>query len=112
MLPGAKWLGRLATLAVLGCTAAVGASTSVPASQGWTADPDDQFLLDVRIRQLRLGEGMRAYATPEGTCIIFGDFLSTLDVPMKIDLTAKKAGGWAFKEQNRIAIDLAAQVAT
>ena len=112
MLPGAKWLGRLATLAALGCTAAVGASTSVPASQGWTADPDDQFLLDVRIRQLRLGDGVRAYATPEGTCIIFGDFLNTLDVPMKIDLSAKKAGGWAFKEQNRIAIDLAGQVAT
>ncbi|MEO5611983.1 MAG: carboxypeptidase regulatory-like domain-containing protein [Sphingomicrobium sp.] len=112
MLPGAKWLGRLATLAVLGCTAAVGASTSISPSQGWTADPDDQFLLDVRIRQLRLGEGMRAYATPEGTCIIFGDFLSTLDVPMKMDLSAKKAGGWAFKEQNRIAIDLAALVAT
>ena len=112
MLSGAKWLGRLATLAALGCTAAVGASTSIPASQGWTADPDEQFLLDVRIRQLRLGEGVRAYATPEGTCIIFGDFLSTLDVPMKIDLTAKKAGGWAFREQNRIAIDLAAQVAT
>jgi hypothetical protein len=111
MLSGAKWLGRLATLAALGCTAAVGASTSIPASQGWTADPDEQFLLDVRIRQLRLGEGVRAYATPEGTCIIFGDFLSTLDVPMKIDLTAKKAGGWAFREQNRIAIDLAAQVA-
>jgi hypothetical protein len=112
MLSGAKWLGRLATLAALGCTAAVGASTSIPAASSWTADPDEQFLLDVRIRQLRLGDGVRAYATPEGTCIVFGDFLSTLDVPMKIDLTAKQAGGWAFKEQNRIAIDLAAQVAT
>ncbi|WP_309662344.1 carboxypeptidase regulatory-like domain-containing protein [Sphingomonas sp.] len=112
MLPGAKWLSRLATLAALGCTAAVGASTSIPAASGWTADPDDQFLLEVHIRQLRLGDGVRAYATPEGTCIVFGDFLSTLDVPMKIDLTSKKASGWAFKEQNRIAIDLAAQVAT
>jgi hypothetical protein len=112
MLPGAKWLGRLATLAALGCAAAVGASTSIPASQGWTADPDDQFLLDVRIRQHRLGDGVRAYATPEGTCILFGDFLTTLDVPMKVDLAAKKASGWAFKEQNRIAIDLTSQIAS
>ena len=29
--------------------------------------PDDQFLLDVTIRQLRLGDGVRAYRTPEGT---------------------------------------------
>ena len=93
-------------------TAAVGAPASIPATNGWTADADDQFLLEVHIRQLRLGEGVRAYATPEGTCIVFGDFLTTLDVPMKIDLTSKKASGWAFKEQNRIAIDVAAQVAT
>ena len=48
---------------------------------------------------------MRAYPTPEGTCIVLGDFLTTLDVPMKIDLAAKKASGWAFKEDHRIEID-------
>ena len=57
----------------------------------WIADPEEQFLLDVNIRQLRLGDGVRAYQTPEGTCIVFGDFLTTLDLPMKIDLEAKKA---------------------
>ena len=90
----------------------IGAAPAIPAASSWTADPDDQFLLDVRIRQLRLGDGVRAYATPEGTCIVFGDFINTLDVPMKIDLAAKKASGWAFKEGNRIAIDLAAGSAT
>jgi hypothetical protein len=109
MLPGRKWLCRLATLAALGLTGAVGASASIPAGESWAAHPDDQFLLDVRIRQLRLGEGVRAYATPEGTCIVFGDFLATLDVPMKINLTARQASGWAFKEENRISIDLAAR---
>src|SRR5215211_3677386 len=108
MLRGRKWLCRLATVAALGCTGAVGASSSVPPGDGWTAQSDDQFLLDVRIRQLRLGDGVRAYNTPEGTCILFGDFLTTLDVPMKIDLTAKQASGWAFRESNRISIDLAA----
>ena len=80
-----------------------------PPAASWTADPDDQFLLDVNIRQLRLGDGVRAYTTPEGTCVVFGDFLTALDVPMKIDLAAKKASGWAFKETNRIAIDYAAR---
>ncbi len=112
MLRGRKWLCKLATVAALGCAGAVGASASIPVGDRWAAEPDDQFLLDVRIRQHRLGEGVRAYATPEGTCIVFGDFLATLDVPMKIDLTAKKASGWAFKEANRIAIDMAARVAS
>ena len=115
MFRGRKWLCQLATLAALACTGAVAASASIPASipaaQGWSADPDDQFLLDVRIRQLRLGDGVRAYNTPEGTCILFGDFLNTLDLPMKIDLSAKKASGWAFEEKNRVSIDLAAKVA-
>ena len=35
-----------------------------------------QFLLDVHLRSLRLGDGVRAYQTPEGTCVVFGDFLT------------------------------------
>jgi hypothetical protein len=33
--------------------------------------------------------------------------LTALDVPMRIDLTQKKASGWAFKESNKIVIDYA-----
>ncbi len=90
-------------LALAGAAAAWAAA---PVGPAWTADPEEQFLLDVNIRQLRLGDGVRAYQTPEGTCIVFGDFLTTLDLPMKIDLEAKKASGWAFKEENRIEIDV------
>jgi len=81
------------------------ARAATPIASGWSADPEAQFLLDVRLRSLRLGDGVRAYQTPEGTCINFGDFLTTLDVPMKIDLAAKRATGWAFKEQHKISID-------
>jgi len=106
------WLRNAALLLAL-CAGAVGASTPAlaPEASAWKADPDDQFLLDVNIRQLRLGEGVRAYNTPEGTCVVLGDFLTTLDVPMRIDLGAKKASGWAFKESNRISIDRAAGTA-
>ena len=101
--------GALALIA-LASAGAVGAWASAPiaAPKAWTADPDDQFLLDVNIRQQRLGDGVRAYATPEGTCIVFGDFLTALDVPMKIDLEARTASGWAFKEDHKIVIDRAA----
>jgi hypothetical protein len=95
----------------LAAAGAVAAWAAVPVTPAWTANPDEQFLLDVNIRQLRLGDGVRAYQTPEGTCIVFGDFLTTLDVPMKIDLQARKASGWAFKEENRVEIDQSAGLA-
>jgi len=86
---------------------AAAAWAASPVGPAWTADPDEQFLLDVNIRQLRLGDGVRAYNTPEGTCVVFGDFLTTLDLPMKIDLATKRASGWAFREDNKIDIDQA-----
>jgi hypothetical protein len=99
-----NWLRKGVLLLALSA-AGVGASAPPATTSAWRADPDDQFLLDVNIRQLRLGDGVRAYNTPEGTCVVLGDFLTTLDVPMRIDLTARKASGWAFKENNRISID-------
>ena len=97
MLAGRNWLRKAALLLAV-CAGGVGASAPPPRRGAWVADPDDQFLLDVTIRQLRLGDGVRAYNTPEGTCVVLGDFLTTLDVPVRVDLGAKKASGWAFKE--------------
>jgi hypothetical protein len=101
-------LGKAGAVVATAWLAAVGAVAATPVSDHWAADPDEQFLLDVKIHQYRLGDGVRAYNTPEGACVVFGDFLATLDVPMKIDLTAKKASGWAFKESNKISIDAGA----
>ncbi|WP_324806050.1 carboxypeptidase regulatory-like domain-containing protein [Sphingomonas sp. LY29] len=99
--------GALASMA-LAAAGAVAAWAATPVTPGWTADPETQYLLDVNIRQLRLGDGVRAYQTPEGTCVVLGDFLTTLDVPMKIDLAAKHASGWAFREDHKIDINVAA----
>jgi hypothetical protein len=113
----AAWLRKSALLLAL-AGASAGASAPPPTSAAsstpaaWTANPDDQFLLDVNIHQLRLGDGVRAYNTPEGTCVVLGDFLTALDVPMHINLASKKASGWAFKESNRISIDYAAMTAS
>jgi hypothetical protein len=107
MAGAGKWLGKGGAL-VAAALSAFGAVAATPVGDGWAAHPDDQFLLDVKLHQYRLGDGVRAYNTPEGTCVVFGDFLATLDVPMKIDLTAKTASGWAFKESNRISIDVGA----
>ncbi|WP_395624294.1 collagen binding domain-containing protein [Sphingomonas daechungensis] len=108
MLRGGKILGAFALVGAL----CAGAPAATPFADSWSADPEGQFLLDVNLHRLRLGDGVRAYATPEGTCIVFGDFLAALDVPMKIDLAAKKASGWAFKEEHRISIDIASGAVT
>ncbi len=110
MARGGSLLRKAMTLLALG-VGGVSAVSATPEAGRWTADPDEQFLLDVNLRQTRLSEGIRAYSTPEGTCVLFGDFLTALDVPMKIDLAGKKATGWAFKESHRIAVDLAAGTA-
>jgi hypothetical protein len=106
-----RWIRDAFACAALAAAGAVAAWAAAPVGPGWSADPEEQFLLDVSIRQLRLGDGVRAYHTPEGTCVVFGDFLTTLDLPMKIDLEAKKASGWAFKEDYKIDIDQAAGTA-
>ena len=103
-----NWLGKAAALCAIAGLTTVGAVAATPIADGWAADPEDQFLLDVKLHQYRLGDGVRAYKTPQGTCVVFGDFLTTLDVPMKIDLTAKRASGWAFKEAHAISIDVGA----
>lgn len=102
------WMRGAIASTALAIAGAVAAWAASPVGPGWTADPDEQFILDVNIRQLMLGDGVRAYQTPEGTCVVFGDFLTTLDVPMKLDLQTEKAEGWAFHEDNRISIDKAA----
>ena len=110
MSGGRCWLRKAAMLLALGAggVAASAPQTAASPVPAWAPDPDEQFILDVTIRQLRLGDTVRAYNTPEGSCVVLGDFLTALDVPMRIDLGAKKASGWAFKESNRISIDYGA----
>lgn len=107
---GRLWLRKAAMVLAL-CAGGIAASApapATPAAKPWKPDPDEQFILDVQIHQLRLGDTVRAYNAPEGTCVVLGDFLTALDVPMRIDLSAHKATGWAFKEANKITIDYAA----
>jgi hypothetical protein len=71
-----------------GSLAASAPQRAASTAAAWTPDPDEQFILDVNIRALRLGDTVRAYNTPEGPCVVLGDFLTALDVPMRIVIGA------------------------
>ena len=111
MPAGGTWLRKALTLLTLG-VGGVSAVSATSDTRRWSPDPEEQFLLDVNLRQYRLSEGVRAYQTPEGTCVLFGDFLAALDVPMKIDMATKKASGWAFRETYKVDVDVAAGAAS
>ena len=99
-------LGKAALMA-LACVGAAASFAEAPAP--FSVDPESQYLLDVNIRQLRLGEGVRGYPTPEGSCLLLGDMVTVLDLPVKVDLAARRASGWAFHEKNVVDIDASAR---
>lgn len=71
----------------------------------WHPNSDDALLYDVRIAQYRLGDGVRGYATPQGSCVDLGDMILALDIPVRLDKKSRRAIGWAFQEDHIIAID-------
>lgn len=75
------------------------------AAETWAASADDALLLEVRSGQYRLGDGVRGYATPTGICVDLADTLLALDIPLRLDKQSRRATGWAFDENRRIAID-------
>lgn len=84
---------------------AAGLALTAPATGATVPDPDDALFLEVRLKQLVLGEGVRGYRQGEGACLILSDLLQTLDVPVELDATWGTARGWAFAESRTIEID-------
>lgn len=99
-------IAALAGFAVALPAAAVFAAPANAASQAaWTPNQDDALLFDVHLAQYRLGDGVRGYATPSGTCIDFGDLIMSLDLPIRLDKKSRRATGWIFSEDRTITID-------
>ncbi len=76
-------------------------------AHAWTANADDALLFEMRLNQYRLGDGVRGYATPSGTCVDFADTILALDIAVRLDKQSRRATGWAFDESQTLTIDRA-----
>jgi hypothetical protein len=98
---------------VIGALIALLILCGIPAAHAapvWTANPDDALLFDVRLGQYRLGEGVRGYQTPEGSCLDLADIIIALDVPVRLDKKLRRATGWVFEERRTVVIDREAAI--
>jgi hypothetical protein len=71
----------------------------------WRPNDDDSWLFDLRSGNLRIGDGIRGYQTPVGTCVDFADVIMALDLPIRLDKKLRRATGWVFDERRTILID-------
>jgi hypothetical protein len=97
-------LSKFLVRVLLGLLILCGASVT-QAAPAWTANPDDALLFDIRLGQYRLGEGVRGYQTPEGSCLDLADVIIALDVPVRLDKKLRRATGWVFEERRTVTID-------
>jgi hypothetical protein len=98
----------IATKALIGAgllAAVTLAPFGVAHAAGWTPNDDDSLLLDVRSGQYSIGNGVRGYQTPNGTCVDFGDVIMAFDLPVRLDKKSRRATGWLFEEARLITID-------
>ncbi|MEQ1498402.1 MAG: carboxypeptidase-like regulatory domain-containing protein [Novosphingobium sp.] len=86
--------------------AAAFAVWALPArADNWQASEDDSLLLELHAGNYRIGDTIRGYQTPDGVCVDFADLIQTLDLPVRLDKKSRRATGWLFAEDQKLAID-------
>lgn len=97
-------LGLLVGL-VGGTAAAHAAPAAGDRPDAWSPNEDDRWLFDLRVGTMRLGDGIRAYQTPQGICGDLGDVVLGMDLAVRVDKKLRRATGWVFDERRPLTID-------
>ena len=90
---------------VLLLLAALFAWTGAARAADWTPNGDDSLLFELRSGTLRLGDGVRGYQRADDQCVVLGDVVLTLDLPIRVDRAADRASGWVFAEDETLVVD-------
>ena len=98
---------KRSAFALAAALALLGGATAARAE--WRPNEDDALLFDAQLGQLKLGDGVRGYRTPEGICLNFADVVAALDVPVIVDKSGVTASGWIFEEHNILKINRKSQ---
>jgi hypothetical protein len=100
------WRGLLAIALATGTFAVpVASARAADEAVRWTANDDDQLLLDVRVGRFRVGDGVRGYQTDNGICLDFADIIIAFDLPVRLDKKSRRATGWLFEESRTFTLD-------
>jgi hypothetical protein len=86
---------------------AFGASAPAHAQSRGVKPPteDDQVILQLRVKNLRLSNELRGYQTSGGVCVDLGDLILALDLPVRLDKKSRRATGWLFQESQTFTLD-------
>ncbi len=69
---------------------------------------DDALLLQMVVGSYKLSNEIRGYQIDKGTCLDLADVIQALDLPIRLDKKSRRATGWLFTEDQKFALDRAA----
>jgi hypothetical protein len=101
-------LGRRAVALAAAALLALGWAGPATAQANAVKAPtqDDQVILQLQVKTLRLRNELRGYQLADGgVCVDLGDVILALDLPVRLDKKSRRATGWVFREDQTFTLD-------
>ena len=81
------------------------AAAQAQAQAEFSPGEEDFVLLQLQVKKYRLLNEVRGYQVPGGVCVDLADVIQSLDLPIRLDKTSRRATGWIFAENQKFTID-------
>lgn len=114
MALGLRACGVIAWVLVIAASSAAAVASPSPAGArtgdssiaGAPFTPDQEVVLELRLRRYVLDEGLVAYDTPEGLFLPLSSLSDALDVALQVHAQEGRAEGWIFQETRTFRLDV------